>query len=284
MKSFHFILIYLILFTTNLFAQTIYQTLETAYRPQDTELLDSILSNWNKSIHSNQHLIHDQTIASVYTVFNTFYSPHRAKKIGASKQLESLYQDKYVIVQGSITYGLAPFPNPDSILCELEDTTLALSEIERKYGTESNYYKAFEFERYPHRYDIEERKLTDFRPLTRIKHSKRLYLTEDYRLTLLQFLQPTYNPLRPHGVKDTKYIKDEAYKRMLFLNQHLMLFKKLWTQGWHLESNPVRLVILNPELTKAIVYFRLEYQGGHTYLEKIKGKWKIIESKLTWIE
>ncbi len=58
-----------------------------------------------------------------------------------------------------------------------------------------------------------------------------------------------------------------------------------WGGDWHLDTHPhVYTIILHPTFTRAIIDFRVGYQGGKAFLEKGKHGWKVLKSELTWIE
>jgi hypothetical protein len=114
--------------------------------------------------------------------------------------------------------------------------------------------------------------IRDFRPDLELEGAEALYLSQEYRQVLEGFLSEA-----DHG-------REELISRLEFLNQFIRIYPGHWG-GWHLETHPlVSSITLDSELTKAIVYFRLIYQGGEAQFRKRDGQWKMIDSKLTWIE
>ncbi len=270
--------------------QDLRKSLTHAYKKSDTVSLFNLLSDWNSQVQSNEsEVAGDKYTDAVYAIFNEFYTPFDLKRIGSSEWGDSIYIDKFAVIQNSVAYVIAEFPNPDSIVFGFMGDTLTLTEHEQKYreGDQKNDF----FEdlilkiRYSYTKELEQVEMTDFRPETTLPINKRLYLTADYRTELIQFLGNQHSPLGFRGLMNPARATKKTRKKQRFLNNYLNVIHGHWGGYWHLVTHPkVNLIIMNPELTKAMIHFRLVYQGGEAYLEKKDGKWVLIESKLTWIE
>lgn len=70
-----------------------------------------------------------------------------------------------------------------------------------------------------------------------------------------------------------------------FLRKAIQLTHNHWMDDYHKVTMPIASYIyINEKLNKALVTFRVFYQFGNTYLEKLNNKWVIINSKITAIE
>lgn len=116
--------------------------------------------------------------------------------------------------------------------------------------------------------------LDDFRPAITIPKYPSVYLSSPADSIIFYFL---FNP-------DSTY-KEDHKARVDFLRQAMQLTHHHWIRDYHKVTMPYAFeVILNDSLTKALVHFRVFYQGGEAYLERRAGSWILISSKLTWIE
>ena len=261
------------------------RSLKYAFKKSDSDSLLSILNLWNQSVQSNENEITDKYEKAVYSIFNEFYTPYELERVGSSEWGDSIYIGKFAIVQHKINYALAEFPNPDTIILTLKDDTLSLSELEQKYGKKDRMYVLFEDLKYPKVANEQKKEIINFRPETTLPKDLRLFLVPPYHGELIQFLGNHHTPLGAGGIMYPARASKKTFERQVFLNKYLNVIYGHWGGYWHLETHPeVSLIIMNPSLTKAILHFRLVYQGGEAYLENKDGEWKLVESKLTWIE
>lgn len=43
-------------------------------------------------------------------------------------------------------------------------------------------------------------------------------------------------------------------------------------------------IVFNPEMNRAMVFFKFIYRGGDVYMEKKDGEWTVVDFRFTWIE
>lgn len=279
------IISFLIFLSINSFGQNFRKSLEYAFKHSDKDTLRSILDNWNKNINSNENSVEDEVEKAVYLIFNEFYSPFHLKRIGASEWGDSLYFGKMAIVQNKIKYAIAEFPDTDTIMLHIDKDTISFSEFEKKFGKNNSRYAYYEELKYPKVSSERCMEIVDFRPETMLQQEQRLYLNSRYEKGLTEFLGNQNVPLGVGGIMNPARAIEESYERQKFLNNYLNIIYGHWGGYWHLETHPeVSLIVVNPSRSKAVLYFRLIYEGGEAYLENHDGKWILIESKLTWIE
>ena len=271
---------------SNLTGQDFSKSLKYTFISNNPDSLLSLLYEWNEKIQSNEKEISvDKYGSEIYSIFNEFYTPFNLTRIGSSEWGDSLYLNKFAIIQNQIQYVIAEFPNPDTIVIGLEDDTLTLSKLEKKYGKDSGIFGYYENLKNPIIKNLEKVVLTDFRPETTLPHDKKLYLTAGYESELIQFLGDQHSELGEGGIMNPARATNKTWERQSFLNRHLNVIYGHWGGYWHLETHPeASVIVINPEMTKALIYFRLVYEGGSAYLERQNGEWVLKESKLTWIE
>jgi len=275
-----------ILTASSTVGQDLSKSFNHAFKKSDSDSLLALLVQWNNSIKSNESEVSDDKYCkAVYSIFNEFYTPFDLARIGSSEWGDSIYRDKFAIIQNKVNYAITEFPNPDSIIIQLKEESISLSEFEKKFGDEHHMYGYYKDLKYPDTRELDKVEITKFRPKTTLPVDKRLYLTTKYQTELIQFLGNQHSPIGEGGIMNPARATKKTWKRQNFLNEYLNVIYGHWGGYWHLETHPeVSLVVINPELTKAVLYFRIVYEGGEAYLENNNGKWTLIESKLTWIE
>ena len=126
--------------------------------------------------------------------------------------------------------------------------------------------------------------IDNFRPKVDFGSDSVLYLTEEYSKSLDKFLGDESTELGEGGIMNPSRPKGESIKRFQFLRPYIPVQHGHW-QGWLLETHPeISIIELDNTLTKAKINFRVGYEGGEALIEKTGDNWKIISSKVTWIE
>ena len=84
---------------------------------------------------------------------------------------------------------------------------------------------------------------------------------------------------------DKEKYSEDIQERHIFLDQQFRISSRGWGRGWDYNSHPEVLgIFINSTLDSATVKFRLWHRGAEAKLTKVNDKWKMYESKLTWIE
>ena len=141
----------------------------------------------------------------------------------------------------------------------------------------NDYYKGVSFVivqnniRYNLYKEDSTRVLENFRPNIALDSSTVLYLTEAYEDSLSKFLTDTLG-------------WEELANRMQFLNSKIKVVPGHWF-GWHFITHPeISQIEFREGLQKALVYFRIRYEGAEADFEKINNQWIMTNSRITWIE
>jgi len=230
------------------------EQLELCYKNNDSIALDNFFKEWNRNSRPNKNVFINQndTIKALYEVFKTFYKPTNPTELGNWEDFH-LTEDclKYVIIQNRIEYFV--------------------NYIENRYELTGEY-------------NIPDT-IKNFKPITTFNSNRILYLTEDYRSALEQFLGNNSSEVGEGNLMNPSIPQEESNKRYKFLKKFIHILPGHWGGYWHLETHPeIYGIVLNPELDEANIMFRYGYQGGKAKLIKTDEKWEFKYSKETWIE
>lgn len=245
-----------------------YNDLIKAYNSKDKQEMDMYFKRWNEE---SQKMI-KTTYSSdeeknVYEVFKAFYDPFNLEGI---KELDDRYK-----------YGL----NSGSNYTAIQDNIRYVVDKEGDFFTPIGINKGWQrrYDYLPEEYIKEDglktvkkeniKTINDFRPEVNIDKSGVLYFTSDYYNAFKAFLGKYEAPM---PMQQTK-----KYNEM---REYIPILCGHWS-GWHLDTHPyVYRILLNKDMTRAAIEYRVEYRGGAAELEKEDGVWKIVKNDLTWIE
>jgi hypothetical protein len=278
--------------------------LEEAYQKQSKEQLYEFFDHWSEDISSNESKTSNRWVAEAHKIFAAFYQPLQLEKIGCGgNELGVSYQEyPYFIVQSKLSriYKADTLPfKPDEMEAYYTDR------INKTYPDDStrkswiNYLKReLEIGRMSLSFDegwlfntwekipteVMDANI-DFRPSVSFPGKKVVYLTDDYKKLLDNFLGNQHVDLGTGSIMQTAYAKDESRKRMDFIQQAAQIFYGHWGGYWQYETYPEAYrIIIDANMQRAIVYFRFVYEGGEVFLEKQNGEWTVVSGRLTWIE
>ncbi len=121
---------------------------------------------------------------------------------------------------------------------------------------------------------VEENQIPDFRPPQGDLPFPVVYLSAQADSMIYRFL---------YQLDGTPELDHQD--RVHFLRQTMQLTHHHWIADYHKATMPiVSNMYINDSLTQARVDFRVFYQFGETYLERMDTRWKIISSELPMIE
>lgn len=130
----------------------------------------------------------------------------------------------------------------------------------------------------------EEKTIEDFRPPVRPAKGEAVHLTPAYSKALETFLGSEHHPMGTGNIMNPAQAKGESKKRLEFLNRMVKIHHGHWG-GWHLATHPyARTIVFDEDRTRALVHFRIVYEGGEAVFEKEGDAWVLRSSGLTWIE
>ncbi len=233
--------------------ESLLKKLETYRQKNQPDSLALFFSEWNTSIPSNNQdtLNQNDTIKAVYNVYKNFYKPLDLLKLGDWEWENKLNAGaQYVVVKNSISCIV------------LDSDSLTYSNDEDKILH-----------------------IRDFRPILDIDKSKVLYLTPEYEYALSKFLGNNSTKTGERNIMDPAAPKGESERRYNLIRPFIPVLHGHWGGYWHLDTHPsVYKIILNRTLTRALILYRVGYQGGEAFLEMDNGEWAILKSQATWIE
>jgi hypothetical protein len=286
--------IFLLLISFLVHSQSIEKQLNIAYKTNSKELLKDFFLKWEnemKPLPIEQEKNINDTLKQVYKAYVEFYNPSRINKLGGSEFGNKIYKNvKYFVVQNSLkmffTDKIYYSEKEVEEFIPLRITQSKLSDsakqnlLKRKNGKLSERV----IERYnPNNIRFENLKLIkrdsilNFRPKINIGSKKIVFLNDIYEKEISRFLSDsTKTNIQPIN---------ERENRKKFIENYVKIYDGHWGGYWQLTTYPeVHSIIFDKKMNYAKIYFRMIYQGGEAILKNDKGNWKLIESKLTWIE
>jgi len=305
-----YIVIACLIITTVTYSQTQGKLLEQAYKKKSTELLNQFFINWHNEIPtiSNTEFSNlNDTLKQAYNVFTAFYKPCAIDSVGGSEFGNKLYENvDYLIVQNEtkiyITsdklyytdqekydFAVEYYHNWNNLKDSIKN--IRLDYLKKIMESDKFKNKGVEIEYMIGRRIPEKIKTTlidtlkKFRPEINCEGKIPVYLNEEYRNLLNAFLGNTYLPFGTGGIMNPARSKGESLKRQKFLENSIKIFFGHWGGYWQLLSYPQAYsVIFDKNMQYAKVEFRMVYQGGEAFLKNENGSWKMIFSRITWIE
>ncbi len=229
--------------------------LDSLYQNQDSLGLKNFFNEWTQDVKQNEvkYVRQNNRIKSVYDIYKTFYIPDSPFDLGDWEAFHIPENSlEYYVIQNKIYYSILPDNNFD------------------KFNWQT------------HKIDS----INNFKPrLENLGQKRTLYLTSEYSKAINVFLGSEYKDMGQDNIMNPALPEGESEKRYKFLEKHIHILHGHWGNYWHLETHPkVEVMVINNNLTKAVIYFRYGYQGGETVLEKKNKEWIIKSSKATWIE
>lgn len=277
--------------------------LKKAYKQNSTVLLDQFFRKWQvavPTITDKELATFSDTIQEVYKVFTAFYKPTQLDRIGGSEWGNDVYQKaKYLIVQNEleiyftdtiIYYSKEKIDSlvyQEVLLAYKDDTAKVNTFIHDERWKKSNVwtqeYSNFNWTSIENKWPTDT--IRNFRPSIDCDSKIPLYYHIDFFSNIYLFLKDQHYPLGFNGISSPAHAKEESEKKQQFLENSIKIFYGHWGGYWQLHSYPTAYyVIFDKNMQRAVIEFRMIYEGGAVLLEKKNGRWMIINAKRTWIE
>lgn len=240
------------------------QQLETAYRSESRIGIEHFFDKWEKNYRSNSidACRQNDTLAAVYTLFETFFRPIFKYHHPSQRQRGSIY--RYAVIQSDIRFHV-------------------IGDREFKEYFESND------ENYSYLLNVcgfdTYSVIRNFRPRIEIPDVKCLSLTPEYHAALNIFLGNAHSETGAGNIMSPARAQGESQRRADFLSDYFFLIYGHWGGYWQYETPPsVRYIILNNTLNKAAVETRTIYSGTGFLLYKGDSGWQKQRELYNWIE
>jgi hypothetical protein len=143
----------------------------------------------------------------------------------------------------------------------------------------------------PHNYHSLEEKdwsicvYSNFYPRINIPEKKVLHLTPKLKQDLDDFMGEDLSEFGTPSIMSTSQAQGRSAERLVATHKILKIFPDHWGDGWHYISHPeISIILFDHEYTKALVAFRIVYEGGYACLRKNNYNWEFIDSIMYWIE
>lgn len=217
--------------------------LNTAYENHSDTLLQEFFENWSKAYQPDTTTT-DPYVAEAYKVFYAFYDTLFVK--------EHYGESQYFVIEPKLHWlGIV-----DSICLD--------------EGSEEQFVESrplFTFNKYYVNSVMWDSNMVFFAP---IKHSKCLYLTEEYRGVLDDFF-PQGNHLSREAL--------EQKPRAVFLSSFVYFYKWSYWTKYHYETDPkVTDITLDVEMKRAYIRYSWLHRNilGYAFMEKRDGQWMLV--------
>jgi hypothetical protein len=277
------ILIIGLFFSISLFSQELTEQLEKAYTNKSHSDLKEFFKNWESSIKTSDFESLNDTNKAIYEIYKEFYTPNHLSRIGYSEWGNNIYRrPKYFVIQDEIYYGITQTLYLDTIeINKLLDNYPPGVTYKMAIDSSSNR-KNFLYRLIMEHLDIIKKDtLENFRPEIKIPMNKTLFLSNEYRIAINTFLDKELDSTMTFSEK----VKGKTHKRQKYLNRYIKIIQGHWGKYWYIETHPyVNSILIDKNLERAKVYFRLVYQHGEADLVKTEEGWQITNSGLTGIE
>lgn len=278
----------ILLFSQDIYSQNKAQTnlLNKAYKKHSLPLLYKFFDKWSNEISSNESDAPNKWIKEAHKVYISIYNPLQPDKIGIHYNctIDSTVYHKnlYFIVQNT----LASISVADNIPYTCEDLqSYYISRINQLYTEDSireinikripnlfrmdGYSPHFGEHPWPwvkiHTTEIDSNIV--FRPPVHFPNKKIVYLTDEYKKILDNFL------------------KGERNDSSAFIQNASKIIYGHFGGYWQYITYPqVYSIIFDTQMRRAYVSYRFIYQGGYIILEKQNGEWIIVSTHITWQE
>ena len=219
------------------------------YKSDFTDSLMNFLLEWNTQVPSStkEYIDQNDTLKNIFLVFADLYKPFKFGDYNAIKYFED--KNKYVVIQNEINYAVISTSEYQCLVFKSSDV----------YPNDT----AYEFYR-------KTKKLLYFRPQLNFARAKCLYLTNEYKRAINDFLGL--------GSFNGDIIKNSPiFSRYKFLCPTLPIVYGHWGGYWHIETFPIiDRIIFDKNFKHASVDFR--YSLEETVLQyritKKAGHWR----------
>ena len=271
--------------------------LKKAYGLHSTKMLYDFFDNWSEEVRSNEKEANNPYVAEAYKVFAAFYQP--LQTYSNRNRRYTLYDEKrYFIVQGSLSKIQVAECIPhepaeiDSFMVNrirqvYKDDSTRNEWLERykQGGAMPCYYSYCSGPLFTHVPLTTLDSAVSFRPPVHFDRKRVVYLTDGYKELLNSFLGNCYVELGECNIMQTAFSKGKSRKRQNFFNKAALIFYGHWGGYWEYVTFPEAYrIVFNPEMNRAIVFFKFIYEGGDVYLEKKDGEWRVVDTRFTWME
>ena len=195
-------------------------------------------------------------------VFAVFWDPKHLKQYGKREGDAEMYADlKYLIVQSELRVAKCKQPG--------------WSLVKRSSGLGEHLDEEI----------WAVHRLRDFRSDIEIPGTKVIRLTDSLEKQLNQFLGEDLTEAETPNIMDPSKAKGVSNERLEAANSVIRVLRRHWGNGWHLVSHPeVTQLLFDWKAERAIIAFRIGWQGGVATFDKASDGWKMTESKFTWLE
>lgn len=292
------------LFIVFSYAQSMSDSLEIAYKNNDTQLLDWFFKNWevaSKSLNDSSFNHLPEIDKDIYEIYEDLYTLSQLKCVdGMNDELrhvdliQAIMSTPFAIIMDKPYDAVAKrFVISDVVYYKIFETLdikeLIIKHLKRENLSDTNYRLGLGYLlkdtaeiSIPRYYEddmvlIKKDSIFSFRPRINIKGTEVLSLSKEYEALIQDYFNDKDSIIDYEGYKYQK-LKVDWENRKKFIEQYIDV--RRWNLNfWVILSNPSCCRILfDKNLQIAMFLYRVNSSGGVILYKKINNSWKYISS------
>lgn len=273
--------------------------LRKAYALHSTKMLYAFFDNWSEEVQSNEQDAKNPYVVEAHKVFAAFYQPLQTYNYLKKNQRFTLYDEKqYFIVQGSL-FKIEVAECIPREPAEIDSFMVnRIWQVYEDYDRRNKWLERYQQESFMPCYEsYRSVPIHTIVPLTTVDSAVTfhppvhfdgkivVYLTNGYKELLDSFLGNCYVELGKRNIMQAAFSKGRSRMKQKFFNKAALIYYGHWGGYWEYVTFPEAYrIVFNPEMNRAMVFFRFIYRGGDVYMEKKDGEWTVVDFRFTWIE
>ena len=231
--------------------------LERAFKRQSRDSLRTILNDLadaSTPVSAGHLRMKLEVEQHVYEIFQMYYSPRDLGRLGRTQPRPKVREagpDYYKDIQFALVQNEIRFDVFDTI----PERPFFVGQIP----------------------PITSLKILDFRPNVDVPGARVIYLSGKIHKSIERFVTTRY-------YRGQTLPRNVSMDRAAFMEPDVRIYRLFWGHGWHFETDPkVSSIVFDKDLEHAVVHSRIRHRGAEARFERIKGEWRMVETKLTWI-
>ncbi|MBC8490487.1 MAG: hypothetical protein H8D45_31110 [Bacteroidetes bacterium] len=269
-----FIVILLLLISSNVFPQSQKELLYKAYQDSSYKLLEQFFENWRLKktpITDEEYENLSDVQKDVYDLFYEFYNPLNLSNLKLEEFEYDFYKNvKYAIINPYIRYSFTETLNADSIKMKLNEDLMKLyyDSADRSIFNDNDKDTICS----------SEDSIIDFRPRVKFKDANVLYYNLYYDSLLSEFIGSDIVPLGNYDIMQPAYADSTSEKKIEFLSSYIFIMASHWGTYWEIQTSPkVQEITFDKNRTTAKIVYEFPYHGNYSIFERKNDKWIFIK-------
>ena len=234
-------------------------------KPEDVAAIRQILEaefEAQSTANSSGSIAESDLAKEAEEIFTAFWNPKNLKRYGKHEWDSELYANAdYLITQSEL---------------------LIARRKDQEWPFDDGHYG---YRRAPDGAEWQIRTIRYFAPAIKIPETRIVHLTPSLTKSFHDFLGEDFTEAGIPDIMSPANAKGVSREKLAAAREVITIFSAHWGDGWHLASHPeVEQILVDENVARAVVAFRIAYQGGYAFMEKAEEGWRVTESRIDWIE